>query len=80
MSVNNDKTPVLKPHTLKKRKWFHLITPAVLHEARYGHKPEPPTHTPDELAALKAGNDSRLTRSGVIMVNGGSGNRRSPPR
>jgi hypothetical protein len=43
------------------------ITADVLHETRYGEKPKP-SHTPEEIAALKANNDQRLTRSGVTVV------------
>jgi hypothetical protein len=43
------------------------ITADVLHESRYGEKSKP-SHTPEEIAALKSSNDPRLTRSGVIIV------------
>jgi hypothetical protein len=81
MSVNNDKAPAMKALAVKKRKWTHLITAAVLDHTRWGRKPEPPTHTPDQYAKDLANNDPRLTRSGVIMVAGNhpSGGRRDRP-
>ena len=43
------------------------ITADALHAACYGETPKP-SHTPEELAALEANNDPRLTRSGVVIV------------
>ena len=44
------------------------VTANVLHETRYGEKKPKPSHTPEEIAALEANNDPRLTRSGVVIV------------
>jgi hypothetical protein len=44
------------------------ITADVLYETKHGVKRPKPSHTPEELAALKANNDPRLTRSGVVIV------------